>query len=151
VVPAQEVAGLRVGGGERVFPGCAGEFRGEAPDVFDQRLWFQLFAPIPPRRGWQALRILAPEQALDFSPTESVNRRGMPDDRPPERPTRATEAHLRYLDDLREGGVVNVFGAGLWLEEAFGLDPKAAGQVLIYWIRTFSERHPRPVPEERPR
>jgi len=48
---------------------------------------------------------------------------------------------LEYLDDLRESGVTNMYGASPYLEEQFDLGHKAAGDVLIYWMRTFSERH----------
>lgn len=48
---------------------------------------------------------------------------------------------LSYLDDLRESGVTNMFGARPYVEEAFDIPAKAAGDVLLYWMETFSERH----------
>lgn len=60
-----------------------------------------------------------------------------------ERKAEATEEHLRYLDELRESGATNMFGPGPCLEETFGLDPKAAREILACWMRTFSARHPR--------
>ena len=40
------------------------------------------------------------------------------------------EEYFEYLDDLRESGVTNMFGAGQYLEEEFGLDKGYARTVL---------------------
>ena len=40
-----------------------------------------------------------------------------------ERPDIVTDEHLEYLDDLRESGVTNMFGAGSYLEDNFCLKP----------------------------
>ncbi len=48
---------------------------------------------------------------------------------------------LRYLDELREGGSVNMFGAGPVLSAAFGLKRSEASEVLLYWMATFGARH----------
>ncbi len=42
-----------------------------------------------------------------------------------------------YLDDLRESGVTNMFGAGPYVQEDFGLDRKAAGEAVTAWMKTF--------------
>jgi hypothetical protein len=60
-----------------------------------------------------------------------------------EKPEGLTDEHLEYLDDLRESGVTNMFGAGAYLMRAFGLDRNTARAYLDYWMRTFGERHPR--------
>lgn len=49
--------------------------------------------------------------------------------------------HLLYLDNLRESGVTNMFGAGEYLEREFGIDRQHAKSVLMYWMDTFAERH----------
>lgn len=54
----------------------------------------------------------------------------------------ATQDHLEYLDALRESGETNMFGAGRYLQEAFGMGPDTARKVLIEWMESFSERHP---------
>ena len=59
-----------------------------------------------------------------------------------EMPEVCTEEMLEYLDDLREEGVVNMFGAGSYLEAEFGLDKREARTVLKFWMDTFSERNP---------
>ena len=59
-----------------------------------------------------------------------------------ERPEGLTDEHLDYLDDLRESGATNMFGARPYIAQAFDLDSETAGKYLAYWMRTFSERHP---------
>ena len=59
-----------------------------------------------------------------------------------ERPEIVTEEHLDYLDDLRESGVTNMYGAGAYLERTFKVDNKDAIAILSYWRKTFSSRHP---------
>uniref|UniRef100_A0A6M3M443 Uncharacterized protein n=1 Tax=viral metagenome TaxID=1070528 RepID=A0A6M3M443_9ZZZZ len=55
------------------------------------------------------------------------------------------DEHLEYLDLLRESGVTNMFGARPYLMGEYPeLTKNEAGQVLQYWMRTFSERHPQP-------
>jgi len=50
---------------------------------------------------------------------------------------------FEYLDDLRESGVTNMFGASPYLKDEFDLSYLDARNVLSEWMRTFSERHPR--------
>jgi hypothetical protein len=52
-----------------------------------------------------------------------------------------TDEHLNYLDDLRESGATNMFGAGAYLQRKFHLDARTAKNVLFYWMATFDERH----------
>ena len=47
--------------------------------------------------------------------------------------------HFRYLDNLRESGVTNMFGAASYVEEAFGVDKKEAKAILLKWMNTFNE------------
>jgi hypothetical protein len=51
---------------------------------------------------------------------------------------------FEYLDDLRESGETNMFGARPYLMEEFGFDQREATRWLAEWMQTFSERHPRP-------
>ena len=48
---------------------------------------------------------------------------------------------LYYLDDLRESGVTNMFGAAPFLVDVFGLQARDARKVLVYWMETFEVRH----------
>lgn len=59
-----------------------------------------------------------------------------------EKPEIVEDEHLEYLDDLRESGQTNMFGAGSYLREEFGMDGKESSTILSYWMETFSERHP---------
>jgi len=52
------------------------------------------------------------------------------------------EDRLVYLDELRESGVTNMFGAGAYVENEFGDDRKTAKKVLMHWMDTFGERNP---------
>ena len=61
-----------------------------------------------------------------------------------EKPEHVTEEHLLYLDQLRKSGVTNMFGAVPYILLQFpDLSEEQAKQVLIYWMKTFSDRHPR--------
>lgn len=54
------------------------------------------------------------------------------------------EMYFEFLDDLRESGVTNMFGATPYLRKAFkGLSEKEARSILTEWMKTFSERHPK--------
>lgn len=57
------------------------------------------------------------------------------------RPDEATDRALEYLDNLRESGVTNMFGAAPYLQEEFGFGRTVARAVLVYWMKTFSQRH----------
>ena len=56
-----------------------------------------------------------------------------------ERPNFVTDEHLDYLDDLRESGVTNMFGASPYVEQEFGLDRKTAINILKYWMESFGK------------
>ena len=50
------------------------------------------------------------------------------------------EMLFKFLDDLRESGSVNMFGAGPVLQEVFGLERREARMVVKDWMESFSER-----------
>lgn len=54
-----------------------------------------------------------------------------------ERPKIVTERHLEYLDELRESGETNMWGAGVYLENEFRLNSKDAKEILFYWMKSF--------------
>ena len=58
-----------------------------------------------------------------------------------ERPDFVTDEHLGYLDDLRESGVTNMYGAPPYLQEEFGMDRTESHAILKYWMDTFSDRN----------
>ena len=58
-----------------------------------------------------------------------------------DRPDFVKEEHLTYLDNLRESGVTNMFGAGKYIENSFPeLSRQQAKMVLMYWMQTFGKR-----------
>ena len=52
------------------------------------------------------------------------------------------EEYFTYLDALRESGVTNMYGAGPYLRNEFGLDRNESHRVLQEWMETFEKRHP---------
>jgi hypothetical protein len=46
--------------------------------------------------------------------------------------------YFLYLNDLRESGQTNMFGARPYLQERFGIDAKEASKVLTAWMEWFS-------------
>lgn len=59
-----------------------------------------------------------------------------------ERPDFLEEEHLEYLNDLRDSGETNMFGARPYLINEFGLSKKDAASILSYWMEAYSERNP---------
>ena len=55
------------------------------------------------------------------------------------RPPIVTDEHLRYLDELRESGVTNMFGARPYVEQAFDVSKSDAGTILSYWMESFGK------------
>lgn len=53
------------------------------------------------------------------------------------RPEFVTDEHLRFLDELRESGEINMFGAAPYLADVFDLSQQEARKVLTYWMKTF--------------
>ena len=51
------------------------------------------------------------------------------------------EEHLVFLDELRESGQTNMFGAAPYLADEFGLLRAEAQSVLKHWMQTFEARH----------
>lgn len=47
--------------------------------------------------------------------------------------------YKEFLDNLRESGKTNMFGAGPYLEEEFGLDKREAREVLSNWMKNFGK------------
>lgn len=44
---------------------------------------------------------------------------------------------FEYLNELRESGVTNMFGAGPYIENAYGVDRAEAANLLNAWIEQF--------------
>ena len=57
------------------------------------------------------------------------------------KPTGMTEEHLQYLDDLRESGRTNMWGAAEYLTNEMDVPHLKAKAILVYWMETFEARH----------
>ena len=53
------------------------------------------------------------------------------------RPKCCEDEHLEFLNDLRESGDTNMYGARPYLVAEFDLDERSAAQILAYWMKTF--------------
>ena len=65
------------------------------------------------------------------------------EDRATPRPSIVRDVHLEYLDDLRETGTTNMFGAGPFLQRRFsnqGVSVADAREIIVYWMESFDER-----------
>lgn len=47
--------------------------------------------------------------------------------------------YTEFLDELRESGVTNMFGAGIYLQNEFCLDKKEAREILTEWMKNFKK------------
>ena len=45
---------------------------------------------------------------------------------------------FEFLDDLRESGVTNMFGAGDYIRVEFGVSRAEAGKLLTKWTQSFA-------------
>jgi len=57
-----------------------------------------------------------------------------------ERPEDCETEHLEFLDDLRESGQCNMFGAWPFLMDEFMIGKKDAAAILTYWMKTFGHK-----------
>lgn len=49
---------------------------------------------------------------------------------------------FEYLDELRESGSTNMFGAAPYLIDEFSIDKRQARRFVQKWMTTFSDRFP---------
>lgn len=57
-----------------------------------------------------------------------------------DKPAIVTDEHLTFLDELRKSGVTNMFGAGPFLCDEFGVSRSESHTILKYWMDTFGDR-----------
>lgn len=56
------------------------------------------------------------------------------------RPVFVDDKYLSYLDDLRESGITNMYGARPYLQREFPeLSDETSAEILVYWIKTFEK------------
>ena len=46
---------------------------------------------------------------------------------------------MGYLNELRDSGITNMFGAGPYIENRFTLDKTEAKRILVLWMTNFNE------------
>ena len=46
---------------------------------------------------------------------------------------------FEFLNNLRDSGKTNMFGAGAYLEKAYGFDHNTATKFLVAWMESFEE------------
>jgi len=51
-----------------------------------------------------------------------------------------TDRWNQILNDLRESGEINMFGAPRWLMDYYGLEKSEANEIFTTWTKTFEER-----------
>jgi hypothetical protein len=49
------------------------------------------------------------------------------------------ERMFNFLDNLRESGICNMFGSGVYLEEMFSINRRESKVIVLEWMKTFSE------------
>ena len=50
-----------------------------------------------------------------------------------------TEAHKEFLNDLRDSGETNMWGAPPYVEEAFDVTEKEARAIVLAWMHSFDK------------
>jgi len=56
------------------------------------------------------------------------------------RPKIVKESYLWFLDDVRDSGLINMFGAARHLREMFDeLTKEQSRKVLLYWMESFGK------------
>jgi len=55
------------------------------------------------------------------------------------RPELVTDEHLEYLDDLRESGETNMFGAAAYVQGYFDVSKIESCDIHSYWMKTFGD------------
>ncbi len=58
-----------------------------------------------------------------------------------EKPGVVTDEHLQFLDELRDSGVTNMYGAVGYVQDEFNIPMVEARAILTYWMESYSERH----------
>jgi hypothetical protein len=53
--------------------------------------------------------------------------------------TREEKEVLEFLNDLRDSGATNMFGAAPYIMEEFGMNKAVARQMLTLWMNNFNE------------
>lgn len=47
--------------------------------------------------------------------------------------------YFEYLNELRDSGITNMFGAASYLADDYGLSKKDARRIVLAWMKSFEE------------
>ena len=47
--------------------------------------------------------------------------------------------YFEFLEDLKDSGVTNMFGAGPYLQDEYGITKYEANRILTAWMNSYSE------------
>lgn len=61
------------------------------------------------------------------------------------KPEGFTDEHLVYMDEFHGAKTAPMVKVGPYLETTFALSPEQAREYMVYWMRTYQTRHPKPV------
>lgn len=50
------------------------------------------------------------------------------------------QEYFDYLEELRESGVTNMFGAAPYLAEEFDISKNEAREILVAWMDSYKEK-----------
>ena len=51
-----------------------------------------------------------------------------------------TQEHADYLEELKESGKTNMFGAGIYIEREFCVNKREARKIVRAWMDTYDEQ-----------
>jgi uncharacterized protein YciI len=55
--------------------------------------------------------------------------------------TRMNEDHRQFLNELRDSGIVNMFGSMTYVRDQFGLSKAEATAIVLEWMKTFRKQN----------
>ena len=55
------------------------------------------------------------------------------------RPEYVTDEHLKFLDDMRESGDTNMFGAAPYVADEFDITKQDARKIVSYWMESYGK------------
>lgn len=51
------------------------------------------------------------------------------------------EKYINYLNDLRESGETNMFGAAIYVEQTFGVSKDESRKIVKHWMKNFKNKN----------
>jgi hypothetical protein len=54
------------------------------------------------------------------------------------------QKYFKFLDDLRQAGTTNMFGAGIYLVQEYGITNAEAKDIVLDWMKSYETTEPTP-------